>query len=1294
MVFEDLNGNSVQDPTDSAVSGATVTLLEAATGSPVLDVNGIPVPSQTTGSDGTYFFDNLAPGDYIVQVAAPAGLLPVPVQTPLDDNAPADSNIAVDLGGNVFQSPVITLAPGTEPIDVDPTLAGDSQDDAADANGDMTVDFGFFVPAPAIDIVKTAGTAPDGTDLTIAPLGGDVVYTYVVTNTGNTYLSNIFVEDDAGTPAVPADDVTVTSCTPALAGQFAPGDSTTCTATLQVAVNTTNIAETSGNPTLADGTDIPGLPDPTDDDDAVVVLSPVINPQIDLEKTIDGEPIDNGDGTFTITFNLVVTNTGQADLLEIQLVDDLIAAVNTPTPNNGTVSNASVTFISGTPLTPNPAYTGTGINEMLVGTDPFPVGSQGTIQVQFDFTPDGELGAFENTATVTGVDGVGVVLDDASSALFTVLVPTVPISLGEFTATPEANGTVLRWTTQSEVANVGFNLYARINDEWVGVNDSLILSQGDSIALQHYEFRTPLRAPAFSIGDVDLEGVETLHGPFLLGETHGTIGERRGIDWSAEKGEREAKQAERDARRKELQRERTERNMKKIMEGDTSSLFEQLNKPFAQVASVVLSAMISSAHAQESIDWVNLATTEEGVTEVSYEALANYGVDLSGLPANEISVVNQGQSVPIQVLGGDTFGSGSSIRFVAKSIDTLYTNENIYTLRSGGDVVTMSSAATPISTRAPFATSYLSSAKFAPQANYSFTSPDETDPWFATRLVSIDEPVSEVVALELDNVAVGGNNGSTQAKMNVNVWGATDLPGGNDHRMRISFNGKSIMDETFDGLTAQSFEMSLDSVNEGRNSVTLELPTQVGVPLDVVNVDEVEVQYPRQFIAEDNRLSFSSRFTKFLVRGFTPNATDASGNPSLDFVVLREDADGNVEEVSNAVVLCNIECSVVFGGTGQVETYYVSANAYNAEPAALVAEENITSGLARYLIISHPDFIGEAGNNQLEALANELASEMGSADIVDVEQIYAQFGGHVFDPTAIKRYIEHAYNNRGTRYVMLVGGDIYDYRQFENDDATSFIPSLYAATGTNVTFAPVDPKYVDLDDDNVPDLPIGRLPVRTTAQLTALMNKRAAFVNRDYAGTALFVADTFDEIQQYDFAGDAQTIANTYLGNFDVTTAFVDELGTRPTRNLLTNEINQGTTLTSFFGHSSTNQWSFDGLLTGNDAAGLSNVGRPTVVTQWGCWNAYYVSPEEDSMGHRFLMEGEQGAVSVMGATTLTSASAERALAKLVFARLANGERLGDAVTGAKQEYATTNPDDLDVLLGWTILGMPELFIN
>jgi len=595
--------------------------------------------------------------------------------------------------------------------------------------------------------------------------------------------------------------------------------------------------------------------------------------------------------------------------------------------------------------------------------------------------------------------------------------------------------------------------------------------------------------------------------------------------------------------------------------------------------------------------------------------------------------------------------------------------------------------------RGASATSYLATKMFSPQTQYSFTSPDQTDPWYAKRIIAINGPQSERVSMRLDDVAPGGNSGATKAKLSVSVWGSSDIDGAtDDHSLRLAFNGQNVASSTFDGLRAETLSSELETVRNGNNTVTVTLPMDTGYNFDAVNLNSIEVKYPRKFVAEDNRLNFSSSFRKFRISGFT---ADSLSNRADDLLVIREDASG-VSLVTGSRVSCRATCIATVAGSGQQANYYVAAQSALPSPelAALPIDQDITSGQARYLIISHPDFIGSDGNNLLEGLAADLVSEMGSAKVVDVEAIYAQFGHHVFDPTSIRDYIQHAVTNMGTEYVVLVGGDIYDYRNFENDDATSFIPSIYAAAGNSITFAPVDAKYVDLDNDNVPDLPIGRLPVRTTSQLAMLLNKRDAYLSRDYAGTALLVADKYDEVQQYDFKNDANSIEAQYLDNFTVESAYVDDLGVRGARTKLTNEINQGVSLAAFFGHSSTNQWSFDGLLTGNDAARLNNVGKPTVVTQWGCWNTYYVSPNEDSMGHRFMMEGEQGAVAVMGASTLTNANSERKLASLVFARLANGERLGDAVTNAKQEYAVDNPNDLDVLLGWTILGLPDLKVD
>jgi hypothetical protein len=135
--------------------------------------------------------------------------------------------------------------------------------------------------------------------------------------------------------------------------------------------------------------------------------------------------------------------------------------------------------------------------------------------------------------------------------------------------------------------------------------------------------------------------------------------------------------------------------------------------------------------------------------------------------------------------------------------------------------------------------------------------------------------------------------------------------------------------------------------------------------------------------------------------------------------------------------------------------------------------------------------------------------------------------------------------------------------------------------------------------------------------------------------------------------------------------------------------------MAGYIGHSGPSEWSFSGLLNGDDVAQLVNVDRPTVITQWGCWNTYFVAPSEDSLGHAFMLNGNRGAAAVVGASTLTTAAAERDLADQLLPRLVlPGTRIGDAVLDAKRAYAIIYPQQLDVILGWTQLGDPALVVQ
>jgi Peptidase family C25 len=52
-----------------------------------------------------------------------------------------------------------------------------------------------------------------------------------------------------------------------------------------------------------------------------------------------------------------------------------------------------------------------------------------------------------------------------------------------------------------------------------------------------------------------------------------------------------------------------------------------------------------------------------------------------------------------------------------------------------------------------------------------------------------------------------------------------------------------------------------------------------------------------------------------------------------------------------------------------------------------------------------------------------------------------------------------------------------------------------------------------VDGDWIPDLAIGRLPVRTDAELVTALAESDAYEARDYSGTAVFAADGCDRFQ-------------------------------------------------------------------------------------------------------------------------------------------------------------------------------------
>jgi uncharacterized repeat protein (TIGR01451 family) len=669
----------------------------------------------------------------------------------------------------------------------------------------------------------------------------------------------------------------------------------------------------------------------------------------------------------------------------------------------------------------------------------------------------------------------------------------------------------------------------------------------------------------------------------------------------------------------------------------------------------------------------DLLVSQSGIYRVSYADLQAAGLDLAGQPATDLALKVNGAPVALLVGGGETFGVDSYIEFYGQALDTLYTNTNVYSLSlDRASAVRVNEDQTVADLNSPAVSYYMETALVDTNNNYNELS-TTGDPWYNARLVTYTSAKSWSFPISVDHY----QNGAASATLKVNYSGGTDYEGSPDHHVVASFNGTQVADQISDGLAAGSVEVSLPAgkLVEGSNSLSLKLPADEGKPADVIYLDKYSVTYPRAFWAANGVLKFTASGSVFQVQ----NLAEAT-------VEVYRLQNGELTRLDGLnVTAAGSTYTARFNGSAGPAEYYVSGASKLLKPGIRAARAalDLTSTKADYLMIAHPNFI--AG---LAPLVQARTAEGLTVRVVNVLDVYEQYSHGVVDPQALKQYIADAAKQMGTKYVLLVGDDTYDYKDYLKKGSISFIPSIYMAAGDLVQYAPVDPKYADVDNDNVPDLAIGRFAVRTTAELDNVVSKTLAYGDKDYGKTSVFAAD-------WDYTDASNGLLSSMPTDWTNSTAYLDEVGLAQARAALLGSINNGVALTSFIGHTDDWEWTWDGLFNMYDGPNLTNVNRPTIVVQSGCWNNYYVNPRYTTMGDALLNGGRQGAAAMFGSTTLTLDLNEQKLGKYFLPLLTQpGLTIGRAELLAKRALAQADPTALDVLLGNGLLGDPTLRVT
>jgi len=965
---------------------------------------------------------------------------------------------------------------------------------------------------------------------------------------------------------------------------------------------------------------------------------------VDDEDGVSGFPACPGNGTYTVSVN--ATNQSGSDAYLVGYVDwDRDGAFNTTTERS-----ATATVPSGT----------SGANVALSWSSvPADCGGSALTYARFRLTTS-------QTRAESPTDGAGLQAPDGEVEDYQLSVGTLPVTVAWVDSAASASGGVdLRFATASENRNVAFRIWDLSPARQPRLLATVPSKVVDSFEPQEYAVSLDQHGvQRIGIEDVSIDGQGRLHGPFAVGSTVGRRPEVAAIDWPAIRQETDA---------------------------------------------ASLAARAAAGPASDAL----LLVREAGIHRVTYEDLLAAGVDLTGVPTALISLTDENtggdaEAVPMVAVPTGQFGPGSFIELLADPHLTLASPFDAYTLRAraphgpgdapprGPRVIDLPGAAggRPGTTRA--------SVRHHPDREFSPSAPNG-DPWYDARILALGGPGTLTRTFDLpDLVTAPGRAGQTDdlVELALDLWGFAHFDGpAPDHHVVVALNGVEIGSRRFDGLAPWhgTFDVT-DLVRPAGNVLEITAPGDTGYEFDLVNLEGFTVDYPRVAKALDGRFQGTVANRRWAaVSGF-----DGLG---LDETVVGWFALHGGGGAYGGGGGGPARTETVFGRTeviprgGRIGVPGVAGEAHLAATSRLLHPEIVpgvpapqTASPAEYLIITHPAF--EESLDDLVALESSRGFD---TRVVTVDSIYAAYSGHQPSAEAIRRFIaasEETYPGV-LRYVLLVGADTTDPYDHLGAGSVSYVPSAYASPVPDIAFGPTDELLVDGDGDGLGDVPVGRLPVRSPAELTAAVDKLYDWQARVASATdtrqAFLVSGASDQGRTLSEVneGFAQHLQN--LAGWSVEQAQVDDIGSEAARTATLAALDAGTPVVSFVGHSSIGEWELTPILRWQDVATLTNSGRPNLVLQWGCWSSYYLHPTVQSTSGELVMAPDAGAAGTIGATTLTYEESHQRLGELFFDQVEQGAPTVGAALHAAKQALQGEGRGRDAVLSMILLGDPAM---
>jgi hypothetical protein len=489
-----------------------------------------------------------------------------------------------------------------------------------------------------------------------------------------------------------------------------------------------------------------------------------------------------------------------------------------------------------------------------------------------------------------------------------------------------------------------------------------------------------------------------------------------------------------------------------------------------------------------------------------------------------------------------------------------------------------------------------------------------------------------------------------------------------DHKAIFSLNGAVVDTGEWDGYASYRFEGDGLTMREGFNTYLVVVPREdADHEEDSILIDWFELLFWRDLLAESGRAAFGSSgrtgAVEFTIDGFAgPDLGAYRLDGKYDLTV--------VNDVTVASTDLGYAASFVSNVADTASYEVVASGSYRVPETEIddFGDLRTVTG-ADYLMVVYDGFYDEA--LRLAAFRSTPDGGGFSVRAARLSDVYDEFSWGMVDPAAIRDYLKYTWeaSDPPPTHTVLVGDATSDYRRYLASSSECYLPTRY----TGGTYWPTEFWFVGFDAPSgyLPAMALGRLPVRSTAELSAMIDKITDYVTEREEGlwhnTAVLVADdqfkgseTKANCCEFFHTEQCEQLAREVLPfPLDRTKVYLFEYerdGTGVNKPVARADFvsawNEGAVLVNYTGHGSEIVMAHENVFLYDDAYSLENGAMLPLFFAASCRLNKFDQSTVDSMGELFAKLASRGSIASIGSTRDSGATQNAALNRSFYSHM------------------------------------------